>query len=140
MFFFEAKSKIEDLVRKQNSPSDLIKYFPNKTCVQYSAWGKLNYQTKTKPLKTIIFLTLSGTGGGGFKLTHTFLSFYHGQTAHGNGWKLPSSAQAQAQAQLGLSWLYSQLIQPPPPTPTHPPTHPHPPGKVFSQLHLTKYV
>ena len=28
---------------------------------------------------------------------------------------LPSSAEAQAQAQLGLSWLYSQLIQPPPP-------------------------
>ena len=33
---------------------------------------------------------------------------------------LPSSAKAQAQA--GLSWLYSQLIQPP--------THPHP-GKFF---------
>ena len=31
---------------------------------------------------------------------------------------LPSSAHAQAQ--VGLSWLYSQLIQPP--------THPHPPG------------
>ena len=28
---------------------------------------------------------------------------------------LPSSAEAQAQAQLGLSLLYSQLIQPPPP-------------------------
>ena len=39
---------------------------------------------------------------------------------------LPSSAQAPAQA--GLSWLYSQLIQPPTPTPTHPPTHP---GKFF---------
>ena len=35
---------------------------------------------------------------------------------------LPSSAKAQAQ--LGLSWLYSQLIQPPPPT------HPRP-GKFF---------
>ena len=36
---------------------------------------------------------------------------------------LPSSAQAHAQAQLGLSWLYSQLIQPPhsQPSPTHPP-------------------
>ena len=28
---------------------------------------------------------------------------------------LPGSAQAQAQ--MGLSWLYSQLIQPPPPPP-----------------------
>ena len=30
---------------------------------------------------------------------------------------LPSSAEAQAQAQLGLSLLFSQLIQPPPPPP-----------------------
>ena len=37
---------------------------------------------------------------------------------------LPSSAQAPAQ--WGLSWLYFQLIQPP--------------GKVFSQLQLTKYI
>ena len=40
------------------------------------------------------------------------------------------SSSAKAQVHAGLSWLYSQLIQPPI----------HPPGRVFSQLKLTKYV
>ena len=51
----------------------------------------------------------------------TFSSFFAGTFL--NSGPLPRSVQAQAQVEL--SWLYSQLIQPP----THP--HPHPPRKVF---------
>ena len=48
-----------------------------------------------------------------------------------NWFLLPSSVKAQSQA--GMSWLYSQLIQPP--THTPPPTR-----ESFSQLYLRKYI